>query len=158
MGNVVRQSAKTQNPVVISYGAEGNVWPDNALFLSHNTLISDYAKGAWFLRIPQDKFPSPPKVLAINNLTVGLGVFALGSIGQFDGNYPALPSMLANPDMMDFTLSGNSPLRDLGVTPGRFASKEDRLAPTAEFSLPIGTRRLDPPQKWTPGAFQTMQQ
>jgi hypothetical protein len=74
IGNVVGQSKKTKNPIVISYGAEGDVWPINELYLIHNTLISDYLAGAWFLRIPQEHFPNQPKVLAINNLTIGLGL------------------------------------------------------------------------------------
>src|SRR5207253_10790504 len=41
IGNVIGQSRETSNPVVIAYGAEGAAWPDSALYLSHNTLISE---------------------------------------------------------------------------------------------------------------------
>lgn len=156
VGNVVHQGARTQNPVVISYGAEGNVWPENALFLSHNTLISDYAKGACFLRVPQDTFSSPPKVLAVNNLIVGLGVFTLGSIGDFRGNYPALPAMLGGSEKLDFTLSHNSLLRGMAVTISSLnAGRSEGLIPLAEFHLPIGTQPLTAPPTWIPGAFQS---
>lgn len=156
VGNVVGQSAKTQNSVLISYGAEGNVWPENELFLSHNTLISDHATGAWFLRVPHDKFPSPPRVLGINNLTVGLGIFSLGSVGDFRGNYPAPPVMLGGPEKLDFALSRNSLLRGMAaILDTRDAVQGEELVPLAEFHLPIGTQPLIPPPKWTPGAFQS---
>lgn len=61
IGNIVGQSDKTQNPVVISYGEEGNTWPENRLTLVHNTLYSERLTGTWFLRAPFDKFPDPPQ-------------------------------------------------------------------------------------------------
>jgi hypothetical protein len=50
IGNVIGQSATTDNPDLISYGAEGQRWPDNALYLAHNTLIDDKLDGR-FLRV-----------------------------------------------------------------------------------------------------------
>ncbi len=73
-GNTVGQSAKTQNPVLISYGAEGKVWPENSLTLTHNSLISDHFPGARFLHVHEDKFATPPQVTVLNNLTVGPGL------------------------------------------------------------------------------------
>ncbi|WP_126445744.1 right-handed parallel beta-helix repeat-containing protein [Sulfuricystis multivorans] len=73
-GNTVAQSAKTQNPVLISYGAEGDVWPDNALTLRHNVLISDVLPGGWFLRVHGDKFPTPPRLDIGDNETHGIGI------------------------------------------------------------------------------------
>jgi hypothetical protein len=155
VGNVVGQSAKTQNPVVISYGAEGKVWPENELYLVHNTLLSDYSSGAWFLRVPKEHFPTLPVVIAINNLTVGLGAFTLGSHGSFRGNFPALSTMLTNPHALDFTPPKNSILLGRGVKPGDDADRNaDTLFPIAEFYFPIGTRSIERPNAWTPGAFQ----
>lgn len=154
IGNVIGQSATTQNLVVVSYGAEGKAWPDNELTLSHNTLISDRLLGAWFLRIHKDKFSLPPKVLAVNNLTAGLGLFSLAASGEFRGNAPALPAMLSAPGLLDFTLPQNSPLRFLRIATDEL---DDALVPKAEFSLPIGTRPLAPPASRVPGAFQAMQ-
>jgi len=75
VGNVIGQSANTRNPVLISYGAEGEVWPDNALTLEHNTLISDHLPLGWFLRVHGDKFPAPPTLRVDNNRTIGIGIF-----------------------------------------------------------------------------------
>ena len=39
MGNLIVQGANTDNPTLLAYGAEGQVWPENELILVHNTLI-----------------------------------------------------------------------------------------------------------------------
>lgn len=75
-GNTVGQSAQTQNPVLISYGAEGSAWPDNALILRNNTLISDTLPGGWFLRVHEDKFPNPVRLEIGNNETKGIGILS----------------------------------------------------------------------------------
>lgn len=132
-------------------GAEGKVWPDNSLTLIHNTLVSDYFPGAWFLRVHEEKFSTPPKVAAFNNLTVGPGVFTLGARGEFHGNLPALAFMLADPQALDFRLSVTGLARLLGF----FTEKPPAdLIPTAEFTLPVGTRPLAPGGDWSPGALQ----
>lgn len=154
IGNIIGQSATTENPVVVSYGEEGNTWPENELTLVHNTLISDRLKGTWFLRVPLDKFGSPPRVRAYNNLTAGLGVFSLGASGDFRGNAPALPFMLNAPAALDFGLPEHSPLRLLAIDTGEL---DAALIPKAEFALPIGTRPLVAPEQWVPGALQTKQ-
>jgi len=152
VGNVIGQSATTTNPVVIAYGAEGAAWPDNALYLSHNTLTSDRT-GAWFLRVFGDRLPGDTQVVAINNLTVGIGVFALGAPGHFEGNFPVLPFALGDPTTLDFRLGAHSVLRGAGVQPLIIHGRS--LAPDAEFTLPLGTTPIQPPERWTPGAFQT---
>ena len=87
IGNIIGQSSTTTNPVVVSYGAEGSVWPRNALYLVNNTLLSD-AAGAWFLRVVTERFPAGVDVVATNNLTVGVGLFTLAAPGHFEGNFP----------------------------------------------------------------------
>ncbi len=151
VGNIIGQSDKTQNPVVVSYGAEGKTWPENELTLVHNTLLSDRLEGTWFLRVPLDQFDSPPTVRAYNNLTAGLGVFSLGASGDFRGNAPGMPFMLNDPATLDFSLPAASPLRLLAIDMGEL---DPAFVPTAEFALPIGTRPLAPPERWIPGALQ----
>ncbi len=36
-----------------------------------------------------------------------------------------------------------------------FPPAPSHLVPQAEFALPVGTRRLSPPARWVPGAFQS---
>ena len=149
LGNVIGQSAHTENRVVVAYGAEGNPWPDSRLRLAHNTLLSDGVQPAWFLRVWRERLPPDTRVQAINNLSVGLGVFALGASGEFEGNFTAPRSMLVAPEALDFALAPDSPLRGRGVQ-----QLGDALRPRAEFRLPVGTRPLAAVPRWTPGAFQ----
>ncbi|MBT9486024.1 MAG: hypothetical protein IV093_00655 [Rubrivivax sp.] len=151
IGNIIGQGRGTQNPVVVSYGVEGRTWPRNRLLLSHNTLISD-APLAWYLRAWADRLGAGTEVRAVNNLTVGAGVFTLGAGGRFDGNWPALRSMLDDPAMLAFELRPDTSLRGRVDPPGGLAG--DEAVPTAEFVLPIGTRPLAPPATWSPGALQ----
>jgi hypothetical protein len=152
IGNVIGQSATTTNPAVVSYGAEGDYWERNALYLVNNTLTSD-ARAAWFLRVASDRLPGDTTIVAVNNLTVGLGIFTLGAKGRFDGNYPLLSWALAEPEVLDFRLGASSLLRNAGVAPPVVDGRS--LAPTAEFKLPVGTMPIVPRDGWTPGAFQS---
>jgi hypothetical protein len=153
IGNVIGQSATTTNPTVVSYGAEGAPWDRNALYLVNNTLVSDRAAGAWFLRVWSDRLPGDTEVVAVNNLTVGIGIFTLGARGRFDGNYPALSGVLGDLATLDFRLGARSLLRRAGTTPPIVDGRS--LAPTAEFKLPFGTSPIPPQDTWAPGAFQT---
>ncbi len=150
VGNVIGQSEATQNPIVISYGAEGQVWAENRLQLAHNTLVSDGLRAARFLQVWDQWFADGVEVEAFNNLTVGLGAFTLGTTGRFSGNFP-LPPGLLDSDLLDFTLGPRSMLR------GRVSAidSQDPLRPTSEFTLPAGTIPLVPPAEWAPGAFQS---
>lgn len=152
VGNVVSQSAATQNAVVVSYGAEGKAWPDSALYLSHNTLVSAHPRTR-FLHAWPSRLPPDAEVHAVNNLAVGPGTFASDLPGRFEGNVLAPAGTLTNPAGLDFTLPANAAVRERGVAPG-FARGRP-LAPDAEFALPVGTVALPPPARWTPGAFQT---
>ncbi len=152
IGNVIAQSSSTENPVVVAYGAEGKAWARSRLRMSHNTLINDGDGPAWFLRVWTDRLPPNTPVQAVNNLSVGVGVFALGAQGDFKGNFPAIGPMLDDPDTLAFALKPNSLLRGRGVDPRRAFDVD--LSPKAEFRLPIGTRPLPELQRWSPGAFQ----
>lgn len=153
IGNIIGQSANTQNPIVVAYGAEGNAWPDSALYLSHNTLLSDRLTGAWFLRTFTDRLPPDTTVLGINNLTVGIGAFTLATSGTFRGNVPLPPGGLRDPGTLDFRPQGASLLR--WITEPAGGAGDISLIPDAEFALPLGTRPLAPPPNWLPGALQS---
>lgn len=154
VGNVIGQSADTENPVVVAYGAEADTspWPENRLLLAHNTLVSERWKGAWFLRTFGERLPANTEVVAVNNLTVGPGVFSLGAEGRFRGNFPALSPILSGPEVLDFSLSIGTLLEGWADA----AVLDAAAQPAAEFTLPIGTRPIAPPLKWSPGAFQSL--
>mgnify|MGYP001371457636 CR=1 FL=1 len=151
IGNIVSQSRGTQNPVVVAYGAEGRAWDVNRLLLSHNTLVSHFPL-AWFLRAWPERLTPDTSIRAVNNLTVGLGVFGLGASGSFDGNRSGLMSSLEDPAALAFELRRDSRLRGRAKHPRELAG--DEAVPQAEFLLPVGTRPLQEPTAWSPGALQ----
>ena len=151
IGNIIGQSSDTQNPVMVAYGAEGKAWDSNHLLMSHNTLVSDFPL-TWFLRSWPDKLGRDTQIRAVNNLTVGTGVFSLGSSGSFDGNWPTTASSLVDPMLLDFELRPDSWLRGRADDPRSLAG--DAAVPTAQFVLPIGTQPMKPPAAWSPGALQ----
>lgn len=155
IGNVIAQSANTQNATVVSFGAEGKAWPDSVLYMVHNTLVNDRLRGAWFLRVWRDRLPAGTVAHLYNNLSVGPGLFTLGVLGgptEEGGNVAILKPQLLNPDQLNHALPPGSGLRGKAVplpTPDGID-----LRPMAEFTLPIGTRPLAPREHWSPGAFQ----
>lgn len=152
VGNIIGQSAATQNPTVVAYGAEGDAWPESALYLAHNTLLSDRHTGTLFLRAWADRLPPQTEIRGINNLSVGLGTLTLINGGDYRGNVPLPPGGLQDPDTLDFRPRGASVLRHFTEPAGE--ANGVSLQPGAEFALPIGTRPLTPPADWLPGALQ----
>ena len=150
IGNAIGQSAGSENTGIVSYGAEGPRWPDNALYMAHNTLINDAPAGS-FLNVHNDKI-GDVEVWLLNNLTVGNGDFFKPAQGRFDGNRSA-----ARGDLIDFggiplRLTNLSPLRGAIRPPGQARGVE--LLPDAEFRFPVGSRPLRPGSALAPGAFQ----
>ena len=82
IGNVIGQSASTENAVLVAYGAEGNAWPRSRLRMAHNTLLSEGPGPARFLRVWAERLPAGTLVQAVNNLSVGVGGFAWGATGD----------------------------------------------------------------------------
>ena len=152
VGNVIGQGPGAQNHTLIAFGAESRAWPQSGLFLSHNTLMSPGLIPGRFLRVFEDRLPPNTPVHAINNVTAGLGLFSLGTRGNFEGNVQTLGRWLRGPSVMDYALPVDSRWRDSGIDPRSYQGMD--LSPKAEFTLPIGTKPLPPRSRWTPGAFQ----
>ena len=151
IGNVIAQGAGTDNPSVVSYGAEGPRWPVNGLYLAHNTLVNDNYTGT-FLAVRDEKFPGGIDVWAINNLTVGNGDVNRPAQGRFEGNRSAGRGELIEYGELPLRLSNMSPLRGSVRPPGSIGAVD--LLPSAEFTYPIGTRKIRVSSSLSPGAFQ----
>ncbi len=152
IGNVIGQGADSQNPVALAYGTEGRIWDRNELVVAHNTFVNYGWLPAWFLRVFKDKLPEGTKVLAVNNLLVGPGVFWLGASGHFEGNRNATKGMLRDIDTYGFELPPGSMWRGSAVDPKNVEGRD--LTPKAEFEWPVGVREIKPPSSWSPGAYQ----
>ncbi|NTV71652.1 MAG: hypothetical protein HGA71_16075 [Azonexaceae bacterium] len=151
IGNAIGQSAGTDNPSIVSYGAEGRRWPDNALYMAHNTLINDYHAGR-FLNLNADKFGAEVEVWVLNNLLVGAGDLYKPVQGRFDGNRQVARGELIEFGGVPLRLTNMSPLRGAIRPPGQARGIE--LMPVAEFKFPVGSRPMRPSSLLAPGAFQ----
>lgn len=151
VGNVIGQSAKTDNPTIVSYGAEGPRWTDNGLFMAHNTLINDHHSGD-LLKIWSERFPGGLEAWVINNLTVGYGDLNKPAYGRFEGNASAPVREVQTYGGVPGRLGINSSLRGSVRTPGQARGVD--LIPDAEFVFPAGSRPLVPGNTLAPGAMQ----
>lgn len=66
VGNTIAQSLLTENRHLISFGAEGYKWPQNALYLANNTLVNPLPHGV-FLRVA----PGADAVQDLDNVRQG---------------------------------------------------------------------------------------
>ena len=151
IGNVIGQSAGTDNPVIIAYGAEGQRWPENGLYLAHNTVINDANYGI-FLKVWVERFAGGVDVWTINNLGVGYGEFTPPAQGRHEGNRSISRNELMMQGEIPMRLTGHSSLRGAVRLPGQVHGID--LMPTAEFNFPVGTRSIRASSQLAPGAFQ----
>ncbi|MDB5815122.1 MAG: hypothetical protein JWN23_2239 [Rhodocyclales bacterium] len=101
LGNIIEQSATTENASIISYGAEGLVGSSNRLVLVHNTIV-DHRHGTPL--VVRGK-PGEVVVQAVNNLLIDSGPLGLpagaldmgnqvGTLAQLDADYRPLAATL----------------------------------------------------------------
>ena len=151
IGNTIGQSAGTDNPKMLSFGAEGGRWPENALYMAHNTLINDFHAGS-FVHVWSDKLAGDVDVWLLNNLMVGNGELFRPAQGRFDGNRAVGRGELIEQGGVPVRLTTSSLLRGAVRPPGE--ANEVALLPSAEFTFPVGTRPLRVGSRLAPGAFQ----
>ena len=151
IGNTIGQSTGTDNPKMLSFGAEGARWPENALYMAHNTLINDFHAGS-FVHVWSDKLAGDVEVWLLNNLLVGNGELSRPAQGRFDGNRAVGRGELIEQGGVPSRLTSGSPLRGAVRPPGE--ANEVALLPSAEFTFPVGTRSLRVGSRLAPGAFQ----
>lgn len=151
VGNIIGQSLTTANPALISYGAEGPRWPQNGLYLSHNTLLNPLNNGI-LVQSWQQKFSPAYEEWLVNNLVIGHGSLPTPLAGRAQGNYHTDRSLEAADDP--------NALRAVARAASAFANADagtahqQSLVPTAEFHLPAGTLGLTPSRQRLAGALQ----
>jgi hypothetical protein len=114
VGNIIEQSVRTQNPNIISYGAEGYKWHKNELYLVNNTLVDNRPQRGAFLRLK----PGDVTVKAINNLLVGSGGLESAGLGEYRNNFTVDRSEFADAANNDYRLKRGSKLLGKAVSPG----------------------------------------
>jgi hypothetical protein len=147
MGNLIMQSATTENAHVISFGAEGAKWPRQALYLINNTLVDQLPNGGIWLRV----MPPQTDVVLANNLLVGTPKLAADSHWTRRANFSADWGEFVRASREDFRLKPGSVLRGKAQDAGE--AEGMKLAPTREYRHPHTSAELSGPARH-PGAFQ----
>ncbi len=147
IGNVIEQDTQTDNPHVISFGAEGYFWPRNEIYLVNNTLVDLLPRGGIFLRVA----PGAGAIRAINNLLLGAGNLESAGPGDYRNNVHADPADFVATDLHDYRLLAGSPLVGKAIDPGM--ANGQQLRQVLEYTHPIGVRTLQAPAH-NPGALQ----
>jgi len=148
MGNLIMQSSTTENPHLISFGAEGATWGRQALYLVHNTLVDQLPSGGIWLRVT----PPQAEVVLANNLLVGGPKLAAEGHWTRRANFAADWDEFVRAARDDFRLKPESSLRGKAVDMGE--AEGLKLMPTREYRHPHATVALSGAARH-PGAFQT---
>lgn len=149
VGNIIQQGSQTKHRRIISYGAEGNKWPRNELYLVNNTVIDNRPVGGVFLHIR----PADVTVRAVNNVLVGSGTLESAGTGDYHNNFTVDWNEFELAAREDYRLKPGSSLVGKVVDPGMVNGVN--LQPVAEYLHPRATRVLNSkPQN--PGALQSM--
>ena len=150
LGNLIAQSARTENGVVISFGAEGYKWPRNELYLSHNTIVNERQQGGTLVAARRGK----AAVRAINNLFVGNGGLDIGATGDVRDNLRVGPDEFAAPSDFDYRLRAGSNAIGKAVDAGEVDGFP--LRPVREYAHPLRTLPVRSTGPLSPGAFQAI--
>lgn len=146
VGNVIEQSERTSNSVIVSYGAEGYRWPVNELHIVHNTLVNDHPLGGTFVRVS----PGAALVELRNNLFSGRGKIDTPPGAIESGNQrPEWPDF-ERPSRHDYRLTESARARW-----GALTSASPALVPDREYAHPASSRPLSGVPRW-PGAMQSV--
>ena len=138
IGNIIQQGSQTENPHLISFGAEGYRGSKNELYLINNTLVDDRATGGIFLRAKSGNV----QIKAINNLLVGKSKLETAGPGEYKNNFNVDWKVFELATRQDYRLKSSfSSLHNL-VDSG-FASNMN-LIPSREYVHPKQTRPVAP--------------
>jgi len=148
VGNIIQQSSTTENPNIISYGAEGSRWPVNTFYLVNNTLVDNRPSNGVFLRMKQGL----GTISAVNNLLVGQSKLDTAGPGDYRNNFNVDWDEFVFAARDDFHLKPGSKLRGTGIQPPEAAGVS--LTPAKEYIHPRSTRDIDP-KRLNPGAFHS---
>ncbi|NTV09398.1 MAG: hypothetical protein HGA47_01315 [Zoogloea sp.] len=149
IGNIIEQSAQTENPTMVSFGAEGYKWPRNELYLVNNTLVDNRPQGGVFLKAR----PGADRIRAVNNLLVGRGRLESAGPGEYVANFNAEWSDVAFASREDFRLKSGGRLVGKAVAPGEANGMS--LQQTREYVHPQRSRALESLAA-NPGALQQL--
>jgi MYXO-CTERM domain-containing protein len=146
IGNVIEQSATTDNSGIVAYGEEPDgLNPDTHLFFVNNTVLNDRSAGT-FLNIGSTVDP----IVVTNDIFAGVGTVSTQASAVITSSWDA--SMgdpgFVDPGTFNVALGEGSPCIDAGTDPGSdgeysLSPDEQYLHPTNSESRGIGGDAID---------------
>ena len=146
-GNVIAQSANTQNHAIVSMGAEAGPGAGARLRLVHNTLVNHARGNARFVHVWAERLAGEAPVLIARNLFVGNGAWPRTGDERLLGNHAVALEALVAVEAGDYRLRPGSPLWQAGLAP------PSDLPPLLRFTAPRGAQPM-PAGALAPGALQ----
>ncbi|MCB1889383.1 MAG: hypothetical protein KDH20_17380 [Rhodocyclaceae bacterium] len=147
IGNLIGQSASSENRTLVSFGAEGGQGRTHRLRMAFNTLVSEGFMPGTFWQIWRNRLGTAPTVAVHNNLLVGVGLAEHHPDNVESGNhYHPLPANR----LMDWN-SGN--LCAPGADPRLATPAGTDLLPRRAFAWPRGSSALPPTLSPVAGAL-----
>lgn len=131
IGNIIEQSATTQNPSILAYGEEGTTGYDTHLYVINNTFLNDKKSGT-FVNNPT----TTPGVLT-NNIFYDTGTVTSQGTAMLTTNFVSATMgdpMFVSAANFDLHLQAGSPCIDKGTAPGSGSSKP--LTPLYQYVHP----------------------
>lgn len=98
IGNIIAQSPRTENRVIVSFGVEGYKWPENRLVMTGNMLVDLRPQSGTFVRVS----PGNASAALTDNLWIGKGGFELKAETTQSGNQRAITGVLLDPAAGDY--------------------------------------------------------
>jgi hypothetical protein len=134
-GNVIVQGPRSENPALVSYGAEGLTHPSRTLWVVNNTLVNRRTS-ATFVALA-----AGARAHLRNNLLVGPGDLTSGASADARANRRVGPGGFVDPGAEDFRLLPSSPAVDRGATvPRRWRARLEYAAPAGHVRRPVSGR------------------
>ena len=114
VGNLLQQGPNTDNPAIVSYGAEGLTHPINTLYVVNNTFVNDRAGGTFV------EITGGGAVIATvrNNLFVGTGTAIRGGTVTQGTNLQTSSPNFVNIGAFDYRPTATTPGQNAGTAPG----------------------------------------
>jgi hypothetical protein len=114
VGNLLQQSPNTDNPAIVSYGAEGLSNVNKTLYVVNNTFVNDLGSGT-FVEIAGG---SAATARVQNNLFVGNGTLVSGGTTTQVSNLRTNAPNFVNIGTFDYRPTATTPGIDQGTAPG----------------------------------------
>jgi MYXO-CTERM domain-containing protein len=130
IGNLIQQRVGGQR-IMISFGdGDGTQYTGSALYVVNNTLVSESAGDATFVRTTQPD----AQVHVVNNLVVGPGTLISGGVPTMAGNLATTTPGLVDQAGFDYHLAAGAAAINAGVDPGTAPTMA--LTPASQYVHP----------------------